>query len=86
MKIEASSNPSGYYNTEKHELMLPEDVDVDVIEMETNEGVASLKRPLALDYRPPDIPGLILSDRTPPSAFLVSAKYEATMQLKLRKE
>ncbi len=80
MKVPAASNPSGHYDTEKHELVLPEDV----IEMETNEGVASLKRPSMLGYQPPDIPGLIVDDRTPPSASLVSAKYQATMQLKLK--
>ena len=83
MKVLAISNPSGYYDTESRELVIPEDV----IEMTVKDGVASsVSTPLLIGYRSSDVPGLIVlivEDRLPPSPEMVSAKYEATMKLKL---
>ncbi len=82
MKVQGSPASSGYYDTESHEMVFRTD---EVIEMDVKDGVASVPTPLPmLGYRSPDIPGLIVEDRLPPSARLVSAKYEATMKLKLK--
>ncbi len=82
MKVPASPASSGYYDTESHEMVYHAG---DVVEMDVKDGVASVPTPLPmLGYRSPDIPGLIVSDRTLPSPLLVSAKYEATMKLKLK--
>lgn len=84
MKVQGSPASSGYLDdpySHSHSIERGEDV----VEMTVKDGVASVPTPLPmLGYRSPDIPGLIVSDRTPPSPLLVSAKYEATMKLKLK--
>lgn len=80
MKVQASTNPSGYYDTGSHQMVYHVG---DVVEMDVKDGVASVPTPLPmLGYRSPDIPGLIVEDRVPPSPLLVSAKYEAARRLK----
>jgi len=82
MKVQSSPASSSHYDTEAHEMVYHMG---DVVEMDVKDGVASVPTPLPmLGYRSPDIPGLIVEDRLPPSARLVSAKYEATMRLKLK--
>ena len=82
MKVQGSPASSSHYDTGSHEMVYRTD---EVIEMDVKDGVASVPTPLPmLGCRSPDIPGLIVSDRTPPSPLLVSAKYEATMKLKLK--
>ena len=81
MKVQGSSASSSYYNTGSQPHVIP----VDVIEMETTDGVTFVPTPLLmLGYRSPDIPGLIVEDRLLPSARMVSAKYEATMRLNFK--
>lgn len=81
MKVQGSPASSGYLDDPYSHSMERDDV----IEMDVKDGVASVPTPLPmLGYRSPDIPGLIVSDRMPPSPLLVSAKYEATMKLKLK--
>lgn len=80
MKVQANTNLSGYFDDPySHQPSVEED---DVIEMDVKDGVAFVPTPLPMiGYRPPDIPGLIVEDRVPPSPLLVSAKYEAARRL-----
>ena len=82
MKIQGSPASSGYYDDQ---LSHHQSSQGDDIEMVVREGVASVPTPLPmLGYRSPDIPGLIVEDQLPPRPEMVSAKYEATMKLKLK--
>ena len=82
MKVQGSPTSSGYLDDPYSHSM---ERDENVVEMTVKDGVASVPTPLPmLGYRSPDIPGLIVADRLPPSARLVSAMYEATMKLKLK--
>lgn len=79
MKVQASSNPLGYYDTETHEMVYHVG---DVIEMDVKDGVASVPTPLLMiGNRPLDMSGVIIEDKLPPSAKLVSAKYQAASRL-----
>ncbi len=80
MKIQANTNPSAFFdNSQPHQPSMKEG---EIIEMDVKDGVASVPTPLPMiGYRPPDIPGVILEDRLPPSHISVSAKYEAALCL-----
>lgn len=80
MKVQANPNLSNYFdNPYSHQPSKEHD---EVIEMITEDGVASVpKPPPMIGYRPLDVSGIIVEDRLPPSARLVSAKYEATARL-----
>lgn len=81
MKVQPSTNPSGYYDTETHQLVYHVG---DVIEMTVEDGIASVpKPPLMLGCRKLlDDAGVIVEDQLPPSARLVSAMYEAAGRLR----
>lgn len=79
MKILGTLGSSSYYDAESRSVVYRTD---EVIEMDVKDSVASVPTPLPMSgYRPLDIPGLILEDRLPPSASLVSAKYEAASRI-----
>ena len=81
MKVQPSTNPSGYFNDPySHQPSMEQDEEV--VEMVVEEGVASMPKPaLMLGFQRLDASGIILEDQLPPSARYVSAKYEAAGRL-----
>lgn len=80
MKVQPNTNLSAFFdNSHPHQPSKEQDV---VIEMVIENGVASVPIPLPMiGYRPLSVSGVILEDRLPPSARLVSARYEAASRI-----
>lgn len=80
MKVQPNMNLSAFFDDR---LPCSEATQGDIIDMTIEDGVASVPTPLPMiGYRPLDVSGVILEDRSPPSARLVSAMYEAALRLR----
>lgn len=82
MKVQASTNPSAFFD---NRLPRDEATEGDTIDMIIEDGVASVpKPPPMLDYRPLDVSEIIVEDRLPAFAPSVIEKYEAAARLEAR--